>query len=73
MQQHPVVSTISVLAVVLGIAACASKPPEPPAAPKMTNEELDRTVTAKINSDPALVAYDLDVDADAMAYAVKKM
>jgi hypothetical protein len=25
----------------------------------MTNDELDRSVTAKINSDPALVAYKL--------------
>lgn len=41
MQQHSVVSTIGVLVVVLGLAACASKPPEPAAAPKMTNEELD--------------------------------
>lgn len=70
MQQHSVVSTISVLVAVLGLAACASKPPEPPAAPKMTNEDLDRTVTAKINSDPALVVYNFDVDADADKRAV---
>jgi len=36
----------------------------------MTNEELDRSVTGKINGDPALVAYKLDVDADADKNAV---
>ena len=70
MQQHAVVSVISVLVVVLGLAACASTPPEPPPAPGMSNEELDRTITAKVNSDPALVAYNLDVDADAATRAV---
>jgi hyperosmotically inducible protein len=64
--KHLLVSTISVLAVVMGLAACTSKPPEPQAVPKkMSNDELDRSVTAKINSDPALLAYKLDVDADA--------
>ena len=67
--KHPLVSTIGVLAVAMGLAACNSKP-EPQAAPKMTNDELDRSVTAKINSDPALVAYKLDVDADADKNAV---
>jgi hyperosmotically inducible protein len=67
--KHVLVSTIGVLAVAMGLAACNSKP-EPQAAPKMTNDELDRSVTAKINSDPALVAYKLDVDADADKNAV---
>jgi hyperosmotically inducible periplasmic protein len=69
-QKYRFVSTISVLAVVIGLAACGSKPPEPQAAPKMSNDELDRAVTAKINSDPALAAYDIDVDADADKKAV---
>ena len=68
--KHFLVSTISVLAVVMGLGACTSKPPEPAAAPKMSNDELDRSVTAKINSDPTLVAYKLDVDADADKNAV---
>ena len=61
------VLAISILAMVTGLAAC-SKPPE--AVPKMTNDELGRSVTAKINSDPALVAYKLDVSADADKNAV---
>jgi len=36
----------------------------------MTSDELDRSVTAKINSDPALVPYKLDVSADADKNAV---
>ena len=68
-QRHSLGSTISVLAVVMGLAACNSKPPEPQAA-RMTNDELDRSVTAKINSDPALVVYKLDVHADADKSAV---
>jgi hyperosmotically inducible protein len=31
----------------------------------MTNDDLDRTVTGRINSDPALALYNLDVDANA--------
>ena len=68
--KHPLSSSISILVVVIGLAACNSKPPEPAAAPKMSSDELDRSVTAKINSDPALVAYKLDVDADADKNAV---
>ena len=69
--KHRLVSTISVLAVVMGLAACDSKPPErQEAAPKMSNDDLDRSVTAKINSDPALLTYKLDVDADADKHAV---
>ena len=68
--KYPLLSTIGVLAVVMGLAACDSKPPELKAVPTMSNDELDRLVTAKINSDPALVAYNLDVDADADKNAV---
>jgi hyperosmotically inducible protein len=63
------VSTIGVLAVVMG-AACSSKPAEPEAPPKMSNDELDRSVTARINSDAALAVYNLDVDADTDRNAV---
>ena len=55
--------------MVLGLAACNSRAQAPP-DPKMTNDELDRSVTAKISSEPALVAYKLDVDADADKNAV---
>ena len=69
-QKHLLGSIISVLAVVIGLAACNSKPPEPQAVPRMSNDELNRSVTAKINSDPALMAYKLHVDADADKNAV---
>src|SRR5690242_15997285 len=63
-QKHRFLPLISVLALVMAFAACENKPPEPQAPPKMTNDDLDRSVTAKINADPALLAYKLDVDAD---------
>lgn len=63
-------STIGVLAVVMGLTACTSTPPEPVPTPKMSNDELDRLVTTKISSDPALAVYNLDVDADADKNAV---
>jgi len=58
--------------MVAGLAAC-NKPPEntPEAAPPaMSNDDLDRLVVAKINSDAALASYRLDVDADADKNAV---
>jgi hyperosmotically inducible protein len=71
MQRRQVlVLTIGILAMVTGLAACESKPPEAKPVPKMSNDELDRLVTAKINSDAALVAYNLKVDADADKNAV---
>lgn len=65
-------STIGILALVAGLAACDTKPEDtPPAtAPAMSNDELDRLVVTKINGDPALAAYNLDVDADASRNAV---
>ena len=36
----------------------------------MTNDDLDRSVTAKINSDATLAVYDIDVDADADKNAI---
>jgi len=68
-QSYRIGSTIGVLAVVVGLAACTNKS-EPPARAKITNDDLDRSVTAKINSDPALAPYKLDVDADADKNAV---
>ena len=53
------VLTIGILAMVTGLAACESKPPEAKPVPKMSNDELDRLVTAKINSDAALPAVQL--------------
>jgi osmotically-inducible protein OsmY len=69
-QKHLLGSTISVLALVIGLAACNSKSAEPQAVPKMSNDDLARSVTAKINNDSALVAYKLDVSADADKNAV---
>ena len=67
MQPKCVVSTIGVLAVVMGLSACTR---EPEAPPRMTNDDLDRSVTAKINSDATLAVYDIDVDADADKNAI---
>jgi len=69
-QKSLVVSLIGVLAMVAGLAACNNPPPAAQAPTKMSNDDLDRLVTAKINSDPSLVAYKLDVDADADKNAV---
>ena len=62
------VSAAGVLALVMGISACST--PEPAAPPKMSNDDLDRSVTTSINSDAALATYNLDVDADADKNAV---
>ena len=61
-------SAFGILAVVVGLTACGNTPPadsQPTPTPKMSNDELDRLVTDKINSDSTLAAYKLDVDADA--------
>lgn len=65
-------STIGIVAMVAGMAACDTKPKDtPPAAPPaMSNDDLDRLVVAKLNSDATLAAYKLDVDADADRNAV---
>ncbi|MEO8069990.1 MAG: BON domain-containing protein [Acidobacteriota bacterium] len=63
MHKQVVLSVVGALAVVVTIGACSQPPP--PAPPKMTNDDLDRSVTGKINSDATLVPYHLDVDADA--------
>lgn len=65
-------STFGILAMVAGLAACDTTPKDttPAAPPPMSNDELDRLVVAKLNSDPALAAYKLDVDADADRNAV---
>ena len=60
-------STVGALMVTLSVIAC-TKAPEPP--PKMTNDDLDRIVTAKVNSDATLATYNIDVDADADKNAV---
>lgn len=59
------VATVGVCLLTMTLTACNSAPPEPAAPPRMTNDELDRAVTGKINGDAALVAYDIDVSADA--------
>lgn len=71
MPQMPhLAATFGILVLSAGLTACNTTPREPEAPPRMTNDELDRTVTGKINGDPALVAYNLDVDADADQNAV---
>jgi osmotically-inducible protein OsmY len=72
MQARQFFSTLGLLAVVAGAAACDTKPQDPPPAttPAMSSDELDRLVTTRINGDPALAPYNLDVDADADRNAV---
>lgn len=65
MQNKTLVSAIGALSVVFAVAACSKAPEPAPAPQKMTSDELDRSVTARINDDASLVAYKLDVDADA--------
>jgi hyperosmotically inducible periplasmic protein len=70
MQSKRLVLTIGILSMITAFSACESKPAEPAAPPKMTNDDLDRTVTTKINSDVVLARYRIDVDADADKNAV---
>jgi osmotically-inducible protein OsmY len=56
-------STFGTMTMVVALAAC-NNPPEPQ-TPKLTNDDLDRDVTTRINQDATLAAYKLDVDADA--------
>jgi hyperosmotically inducible protein len=64
MQKRLLVSAFGIVATVVTLSAC-NKAPEPQAAPKMSNDDLDRAVTTRINDDATLAAYKLDVDADA--------
>ena len=68
--QHKKLLVIAIGLATMGLVACDSNPPAAQTPPKMTNDDLDRTVTAKINSDATLAAYRLDVDADADKNAV---
>jgi hypothetical protein len=61
-------TSVGVLSVFLA-AGCNEAPREAPPQ-KMSSDDLDRTVTGKINSDAALAVYNIDVDADADKNAV---
>lgn len=65
MRKHVWISAAALLALVIGVGACTQQPAPAAAPAKMSNDDLDRAVTAKINSDAALVAYKLGVSADA--------
>lgn len=67
MDKRLLTGAIGALMVTLSLVACTK---EPEAPPKMTNDDLDRMVTAKVNSDATLAAYNIDVDADADKNAV---
>ena len=69
--QHKKLLVLAIGLVTVGLVACDSKPSaSAQTTPKMTNDDLDRSVTTKINSDATLAAYKLDVDADADKNAV---
>jgi len=67
MENRCFIPTVGALFVALSLGGC-TKQPEP--VVKMTDDDLDRTVTAKINSDAVLASYKIDVDADADKNAV---
>jgi len=67
MENRCFIPTVGALFVALSLAGC-TKQPEP--APKMTDNDLENTVTAKLNSDAVLASYKIDVDADASKNAV---
>src|SRR5687767_12514303 len=52
-----------VVCLALTMVACEEKP-KPVEETKMTSGDLERAVTASINSDATLAAYNIDVDAD---------
>ena len=54
--------SVGVVCLALSIVGCEEKPK--PVETKMTSGDLERAVSASINSDAALVAYNIDVDAD---------
>jgi len=67
MEKRCFIPTVGALFVALSLAGC-TKQPEP--APRMTDSDLENTVSAKLNSDAVLASYKIDVDADASKNAV---
>ena len=55
--------SLGVVCLALGIVACDKSPK--PAETKMTDGDLERAISASINTDANLAAYKIDVDADA--------
>ena len=56
--------SLSVCVVCLAVSMVACEERAKPVETKMTSGDLERAVTASINSDAALVAYNIGVDAD---------
>jgi osmotically-inducible protein OsmY len=64
-------TAVGVLSLAFGLAACSESPKAVDNnATKMTNGDLERTVTASINGDSALVPYKIDVSGDVDKNAV---
>ena len=61
-------STLAVFALAFGLAACSESPKA--VENKMTDADLERAVTASINSDSIIAAYNIKVSADAEKNAV---
>lgn len=61
---------VGVMSAMLAAGCNQNRNEQATATPKMSNDDLDRSVSAKINSDVALASYKIDVDADADKNAV---
>ena len=55
--------SLGVVCLAIGIAAC-DKEPKAAEAPKMTDGDFERAITASINSDPAIAPYNISVSAE---------
>lgn len=58
-----ITTTFGVLCLALGLTAC-SESPRAADANKMTNDDLERAVSASINGESTLTGYKIDVDSD---------
>lgn len=64
--------SLGFVAAIASVTSCETRTAESQtqATPTLTNDELDRQVMARINSDTTLATYNLDVDADASRNAI---
>jgi hyperosmotically inducible protein len=65
-----ITTTVGILSLAFGLAACSESPKAADNANKMTNGDLERAVSASINGEPSLVTYKIDVSGDVDKNAV---